>query len=178
MKTKFSFFALLLASSLLILSSCGEKGPAGRNGIDGQDGIDGVDGNANVIYSPWITPTVWNGQTGDWYFDVSNSAISQDIVESGVILAYVSLPDDIYASAVRPLPAYALGCNWDYLIPDYGEIEFLCDALNKPGTANYYFRFVLIPSNIPLKSSAASYTAEDLKKMSYLEVCKKFGIPE
>jgi len=170
MKTKLSILTLMAATSLLILSGCGEKGPAGR---------DGLDGNANVISSPWYTPNSWNGQTGDWYFDVSNSAISQDIVESGVILAYVSLPDDVYPAAVRPLPAYALGCNWDYLIPDYGEIEFLSDALTKPGTSGYSFRFILIPASQSLKSTAAgSYTAEELKKMSYLEVCRKFGIPE
>jgi hypothetical protein len=173
MKTKLSILSMFIVTALLFSTGCGKEGPAGR------DGIDGKDGNANVIYSPWYSPTAWNGQTGDWYFDVNNTAINQNIVESGIILAYTSLPGDIYSAAVRPMPAYALGCNWDYLIPDYGQIEFLCDALDKPGTTNYYFRFVLVPSNNALKSTAGiKYSEEELKKMSYTEICKKFGIPE
>jgi hypothetical protein len=171
MKTSRNSFILILALSIpIFFSSCSKEGPAGR---------DGKDGNANVIYSQWYTPTAWNGQTGDWYFDVTNSEISQDVVEAGVVLAYVSLPGDIYASAVRPLPAYAIGANWDFLIPDYGQIEFTSDALTRPGTAGYYFRFVIIPSNISLKSSnSATPNADELRKMSYIEVCKKYGIPE
>jgi hypothetical protein len=168
---KTNVLALLAISVALFLSTgCGKEGPPGK---------DGRDGNANVIYSPWYTPNAWNGQTGDWYFDVANAAITEDIVETGVILAYMSVPDDLYPAAVRPLPAYAVGCNWDFLIPDYEQIEFTCDALTKPGTANHYFRFVIIPSNISLKSGNASpLSVEELRKMSYLEVCKRFGIPE
>ena len=170
MKSKLCILALTVILTILLLPGCGKEGPAGR---------DGIDGNANVIYSQWYTPTSWNGSAHDWYFDVTNSAINQDIVEGGVILAYVSLPNDIFPSAVRQLPAYAIGCNWDYLIPEYGKIEFLCDASSMPGTTNHFFRFVLIPSNNSLKSTAGNhYTADELKKMSYIEVCKKFGIPE
>ena len=176
MKAKLIFLTLFVATTVLTWSGCGKEGPAGRDGINGTNGLDG---NANVISSPWYTPTAWNGQTGDWYFDVSNSAITQNIVEGGVILAYVSLPGDTYASAVRPIPAYALGSNWDFLIPDYGQIEFLNDALTKPGTTNYFFRFILIPASTSLKSTAGNtYSADELRKMSYIEVCKKFGIPE
>jgi len=174
MKTKLSILTVLAVSTILMLSGCAKDG---RNGTNGTNGLDG---NANVIYSPWYTPTAWSGTSGDWYFDISNSAISHDIVEGGVILAYVSLPGDIYDKAVRPIPAYALGCNWDYLIPYYGKIEFLCDAVNMPGTSNYFFRFILIPANTALKSTTGNKypSAEELRKMSYIEICKKFGIPE
>lgn len=174
MKTKISALVVIIAA-VLTWYGCGKEGPAGRDGLDG---LDGRDGNANVIYSPWYTPNAWNGQTGDWYFDISNSEISQDVVEAGVILAYVSLPGDLYPAAVRPLPAYAIGANWDFLIPDYGQIEFTSDALTRPGTTGYYFRFVIIPSNIALKSTAGTSLKEELQQMSYLEVCKKYNIPE
>ena len=166
MKTITVLSTMLLVTGLILLNGCVKEGPAGPSG------------NANVIYSQWYTPTAWNGQTGDWYFDISNTGISQDIVEHGIILAYASLPGDIYPAAVRPLPAWALGCNWDYLIPDYGQIEFTSDALTKPGTTGYSFRFVLVPANNILKSSGNSSYAEHLKNMTYLEICKKFGIPE
>lgn len=172
MKTR-SLLLALATLSILLFSSCGKEGPAGR------DGEDGIDGNANVIFSPWYTPNTWNGETGDWYFNVASNSISQDVVEAGVILAYTSLPGDIYDAAVRPLPAYAIGANWDFLIPDYGLIEFTSDALTMPGTNGYFFRFVIIPSNIALKSTAAKEEFRNqLQQMSYLEVCKKYNIPE
>jgi hypothetical protein len=165
-KTTFSFFVILG----FLLTGCVKEGPMGPEGLPGRDG------NANVFYSPWYTPTQWAGKTGDWYFDVSDNAISEDIVEGGAILAYMSIPGDIYQGAVRPMPAYVNGANWDFLIPGYGMIEFTSDALNVPGTVDYSFRYVLIPSNIQLKALGTSL--EELKKMPYQEVCKKLGISE
>jgi hypothetical protein len=170
MKTKFQLLAIFTVVASIFLSGCGKEGPPGQ---------DGLDGNANVISSVWYTPSVWAGQTGDWYFGVSNNAITEDIVESGVILAYCSLPGDIYSAAVRPMPCWALGANWDFLIPDYGQIEFTSDALTIPGTEGYYFRFILIPASNFLKSSSGTrVTADELRKMSYHEVCAKYGIAE
>jgi hypothetical protein len=170
MKTKFQFLAIFAVAAALFLSGCGKEGPPGQ---------DGVDGNANVIASGWYSPTVWAGQTGDWYFGVSSTAITQDIVESGVILAYCSLPGDIYDAPVRPMPCWAINANWDFLIPDYGQIEFTSDALYVPGTDNYYFRFILIPASNFLKSSEGKEAAvAELRKMSYHEVCTKYGIKE
>jgi len=174
MKAKISIF-LFAAFSILFISGCkneGMQGPAGQ------------DGNANVTASPWYPPTAWKGSAGDWYFDIKNSAISQDIVESGVILAYVSLPGDLYNDyTVRPLPAYAIGANWDFLIPNdgktYGSIEFTSDMVNTPGIAGYNFRFILISSSYILKSASLTSTGlSDLKKMTYKEVCKLFNIAE
>jgi len=172
MKTITSISNLLVISTLLFWTGCVKEGPAGR------DGTNGLNGNANVISSPWYHPVDWTGQTSDWYFQVSNSAINQDIVENGVILAYASLPGDIYAAAVRPMPCWAIGANWDFLIPDYGLIEFTSDAPTKPGTTGYSFRFILIPASNFLKSTQKIKVIEELRKMSYIEVCKKYGIPE
>jgi len=174
MKTKISNF-LFAALLLLVFSGCSQEGPQGPAGLDG---------NANVTASLWYSPTAWKGTAGNWYFDVKNSAISQDIVESGAILVYASLPGDLYNDyTVRPLPAYAIGANWDFLLPNdghsYGTIEFTSDMINMPGTSGYNFRFILIPSNNSLKSASLSTPAlSDLKKMSYKEVCKLFNITE
>lgn len=174
MKTRTILFSLLIMSAIL-WTGCSQEGPEGPAGLDG---------NANVTASPWYTPTAWTGSAGDWYFDVKNSAISQDIVESGAILAYVSLPGDLYNDyTVRTLPAYAIGANWDFLIPNdgqsYGTIEFTSDMLNMPGITGYNFRFILISSNYILKSaSLTSPGLSDLKKMSYKDVCKLFNISE
>jgi len=72
--------------------------------------------------------------------------LTQNVVESGVVLAYVWLDGDLYNSTtVRPLPAYALGANWSFLIHQYGSIEFTCDLSTQPYNANDKFRFIAIP---------------------------------
>jgi hypothetical protein len=172
MKTKLIVLSLLIASTIFVWNGC--TGPEGPAGYDGKDGAD-----ANVISSPWYKPDTWHSAPDAWYFDVQSSYITQDIVENGIILAYVSLPDDVYANAVRPLPANALGCNWSFLIPDYGSIEFMCDAIEQPGIDHYLFRFILVPASTLLKSSKLKSTqVTDLKNMPYKDVCKIFGIKE
>jgi len=170
MKIKIFKTLIYLVSIFFLYTGCS---------IDGTVGPQGLDGQANIIYSQWYTPTAWNGETGDWYFDVTSADIDEDIVERGIILAYMSLPNDIYNKAVRPMPAYAIGCNWDFLIPDYGKIEFTSDSQNAPGTDGYYFRFVFIPPGTQLKSTRpVGYTKEELLQMPYSDVCKLLGIPE
>lgn len=82
---------------MLIFSSCakdGEMGPAGPAGISGSDGTDGTDGNANVtgsntvILNNWVE--VFNNGT-DFFFSsqVNWPGITQDIVNTGAVLAYV-----------------------------------------------------------------------------------------
>lgn len=141
--------------------------------------------NPEVYTSGWYTPTAWGGQSGDWYFDIQNSGITNDIIDNGVILAYMSVPNDAYDGAVRPLPAYALGSNWDFLIPGNGEIEFTCDSQYRPGITGYNFRFIVIPAGYNLKSTSTlksatvkNITVNDLKTMPYKDVCKILNIPE
>jgi hypothetical protein len=172
-----SFFAVVAAFTFI-----------GCTGSEGPQGPAGTDGNANVIASTWYTPTSWAGQSGDWYFDLSNANITKDIVESGVVLAYVSLPNDIYTAPVRPLPTYALGANWEFLVPDYGQIEFMSDKSTVP-PAGCSFRYVLIPasytfqatantSNLLKSKSLKQITVNDLKSMPYGDVCKLLNIAE
>ena len=171
MKAKISIINLLVAFSILVFAGC--------KGKDGDDGLDGE--GATVYYSEWMTPSVWSGNSGDWYFSVDAPDLTEDIVESGVILAYVSLAGDIYESkAVRPLPAYAVGANWDFLIPDYEIIEFTSDMISKPFTTGNNFRFIAIPGNtLTLKSASMKNTSEkELRSMPYKDVCKLFNIPE
>ena len=177
---------LVITFAAFFASGCVKEGPVGPRGPSGPAGLNGADGASAVISSPWYTPTAWSYDSNnkEYYFDVTNSEITQDIVENGVILAYCSLPNDVYQSAVRQMPAYALGCNWDYLIPDYGSIEFLTDAVATPGTSGYSFRFVLVPASVlltksaPVKSKSVLDMKETLKNMSYSEVCKMFNIKE
>lgn len=136
--------------------------------------------DATVYYSEWITPSAWLGESGDWYFSVDAPDLTADIVERGVILAFVALDGDIYDAAVRPLPAYAVGANWNFLIPDYEIIEFTSDMISRPVTAGNNFRFIAIPGNtLTLKSASMKNISEkELRTMSYKDVCKLLNIPE
>jgi len=170
MKSKIIISYLFVAFSIFIFAGCKNEGPAGLNGLD-----------ATVYYSDWVTPTDWLGASGDWYFDVNAPDLTSDIVENGVVLGYVWLAGDLYdATAVRPLPAYAVGANWDFLVHQYKSIEFTSDMILKPATTGNKFRFIAIPGTIPALKSAKlnNKSLQDLKKMSYSEVCKFLNIPE
>lgn len=182
MRTNIKLIFLLAAFSFFSMQGCiseGLPGPAGQDGQDGQDGLSGQD--ATVYYSEWFTPSTWSGSSGDWYFEASAPDLTEDIVEGGIVLAYVWLANDLYdGTAIRPLPAYAIGANWSYLIYQYGTIEFTCDMISQPLTVGNSFRFVAIPGNITALKSASSpnYSEQELKNMSYHEVCILFNIPE
>jgi hypothetical protein len=167
MKAKINIIYLLLTFFILVFTGCKEN--------DEDDGLIPA-----VYYSEWITPSAWLGESGDWYFSVDAPELTADIVEGGVILAYVALDGDIYDAAVRPLPAYAVGANWNFLIPDYEIIEFTSDMVLQPLTAGNNFRFIAIPGNtVTLKSASMDKMNEKvLRSMTYKEVCKLFKIPE
>jgi len=172
MKTKFSAVYLFSVVAFLAFTGCSKDGAQGSAGLDGQ--------NAAVYYSEWFSPTAWSGTSGDWYFSASAPDLNQNVVESGVVLGYVWLNGDIYSSTtVRPLPAYAVGANWSFLIHQYGNIEFTSDMINLPLTT-HKFRFIAIPgTSSALKSAAMVYkTRNELINMPYSEACKLFDVKD
>ena len=173
MKTGFRTLFLFAAISAVMLAGCQKQGVQGPPGPAGQ--------NATVYYSEWFSPTAWSGGSGDWYFAATAPDLTEEIVENGVVLAYAWLAGDVYGgTSVRPLPAYAVGANWSFLIHEYGSIEFTSDMFGPPLTNGNKFRFVAIPGTIPaLKSGTSGYRSEqELRSMSYAEICRMFNIPE
>ncbi|MDP1621346.1 MAG: hypothetical protein Q8M08_03315 [Bacteroidales bacterium] len=173
MKTEFRSLILFAAISALVIAGCQKEGPQGPQGPAGQ--------NAAVYYSEWFSPTAWSGGSGDWYFAATAPDLTQGIVEDGVVLAYAWLAGDVYdGTSVRPLPAFAVGANWSFLIHQYGSIEFTSDMFAPPLTTGNKFRFVAIPGTITaLKSGTPGYRSEqELKNMSYKEICRLYNIPE
>jgi len=171
MKTLTYKISFLILFSGLFFSCSGPVGPEGPQGPAGYD--------ANVIYSEWFIGS-WSGTSGDWYFDADAPDLTADVVERGVILAYISIKSgDVYAATVRPLPCYAVNANWDFLIPGgLGTIEFTSDLSTRP-TSNYEFRFIAIPGNITAKSASVyGKTVSEWKSMPYKDVCKILNIKE
>jgi len=164
MKTKIQTVYLFAAIAFLFLTGCSKEG---------------AQESTPVYYSEWFSPTAWSGVSGDWFFSASAPDLTQNVVESGVVLGYVWLSGDLYEStAVRPLPAYALGANWGFLVHQYGSIEFNCDMINNPFNAGDKFRFIAIPgSSLALKSAMVKYnTKSKLLNMPYSEACKAFDV--
>ncbi|MDD4993890.1 MAG: hypothetical protein PHR83_16845 [Paludibacter sp.] len=173
MKTKQIFLYLFSVVAFLSFPGCSSQGPQGPAGVNGQ--------NAAVYYSNWLSPTAWSGSAGDWYFSVSAPDLTQDVVEHGVVLAYVWLSGDVYNSTtVRPLPAYVLGANWSFLIHQYGSMEFTCDMSTQPFNSGDKFRFIAIPgTSTALKTVSVKYnTRTKLLNMPYSEACKVFDIKD
>jgi len=173
MKTKISTIYLLLAFTVITFTGCSKDGAQGPAGLDGQ--------SAPVYYSEWFSPTEWSGASGDWFFAASAPDLTQNVVENGVVLAYVWLSGDVYNSTtVRPLPAYALGANWSFLVHEYGSIEFTCDMSTQPFNAGDKFRFIAIPgSSVALKTAKLTYKTDSaLLNMPYQEACKLFKVSQ
>ena len=172
MKTKISTIYLLLAITVITFTGCSKEGPQGPAGLNGH--------NAAVYYSEWFSPTVWSGTSGDWYFSAAAPDLTKSVVEGGVVLAYVWLAGDIYSSTtVRPLPAYAIGANWSFLVHQYGAIEFTSDMINQP-LITHKFRFIAIPgSSVALKIAKQKYsTTSELTNMPYKEACTLFNVSD
>ena len=70
-----------------------------------KDGATGPAGNANVMYSDWFSPAAWtaSGVNETFFFDKAEAKITQSILDSSLVLAFVQLVSD--GSNVRPLPA-------------------------------------------------------------------------
>lgn len=72
----------------------GPLGPQGPKGDKGDNGLAGTNGNANVVYSEWMSP-VW--ADGGNFQDIvrfkqndnSNSMLTQDALDKGVLYTYV-----------------------------------------------------------------------------------------
>ena len=132
-------------------------------------------GTANVIYSGWFEAGSYtDGGTPSAYVEKPAPAISQEIIDDGVILAYCKLIGD--NEFVRPLPATTYNVNeaiWNYLIPGEGSIRFTVKTIDdsniSPAGSNQY-RYVLIPGGVSLNKKS------HLEELPYEKIKKRFGL--
>ena len=162
-----AFLSLLaLATGFTMMVGCkkGDTGPAGAAGAAGPD---------SVQYSAWKTLAMSPMDAGDtsFYEDFTVSALTQKIISHGAVLGYFgylnSSNDTIVENASEVLSSL-------YVV---GTIEVQSYYVDLSG---YFYRYVLVPGNVAISSvsgSTKTYTIDDLKKMSYLQVTQILGIP-
>ncbi len=132
---------LFLLSIVLFLFSCeveGPMGPQGTAGQNGQNGKDGQDGNANVVSE------VFTINTSDWvehgtfgsithYYDVTLiiSEITNDIFQSGSVIAYLKSSSDTYIALpytftdIGYYTTYSFGYQVGKLIIEIQDSDFM-----------------------------------------------------
>jgi hypothetical protein len=164
------FFFLVCCS--LVSCQKGDTGPAGATGPQGPAGAQGPTGSANVTYSQWFTPATWVKDTVfgiyGFYYNKATTDITQQVVDSGLVLTYGKL--DGYTTAIWPtsqvaqLPitiTYMEGSTtytdvWSALVTTGNlEIQFVDNMDLYGGISNaHQFRYIVIPGG--MKSAVAS----------------------
>lgn len=174
--------------------STGATGATGPQGPVGPVGPQGPAGTANVIYSSWF-----NFATADWADSVMTNlgtakrayrtapAITQAVVDNGVVLSYLSLTTTpgvgpyLLPFTIPASPAALIVGN----IPTVGRMVFYNVFSNATtGVAlntAYSFRYVVIPGGVAGGRSATvgntGFTADQLKAMPYEDVARIFNLP-
>jgi hypothetical protein len=121
------------------------------------------------------------------------SGVTQAILDQGVVMAFVK-KDSVSVTSPADGP-YKLPTNWsvgavlvDYR-PTVGRIMYFNQNLTGTSvgfaftqTAGFFFRHVLIPGGVAggrfMSGPAAGMAVEDVRRMSYKEFIKTFGVPE
>jgi hypothetical protein len=148
---------VIMLVSFVSCSKTGPAGPAGKDGTNGTNGTNGADGNANVLVDTLtITSTQWKVSddiiysdstestlTEDKTFDIQFPAITQGVIDSGLVAVYFA-PDNS-STDMEPLPFQFLYdenlLEYDYKV-ELGVVHlFIYYARLSnvyPDIANYY----------------------------------------
>jgi hypothetical protein len=176
----------------------GPGGPSGPAGPTGPTGPQGPAGTANVIYSAWFTLTGWHDSTmtdvGLCKVDYKDApGVTAAIISNGVVLSY--LAPSAASTFAYSMPFTFSGVNPNILFsfrPSVGRMVFHNTAINSAAggivaNASYVYRYIIIPGGVLGGKSAngtttgtgvggTGYTVEQIKAMSYLQVCRLFNI--
>jgi hypothetical protein len=147
----------------------GAQGPAGSSGAAGATGTQGAQGDtgvANVQYSQWID-VQWHKSTntpGACYSDpITSSAITNQIVDSGIVLVYLRYDSSTNTPNVLP---YTFGQSpgtsfiFQFTVqPGSLSITSTAPATGTLGAAdidpNAQVRYILVPPGVPVGTDYA-----------------------
>ena len=156
--------------------AAGTPGAPGAPGAPGSTGPQGPAGPDSVLHSPWIqlamiTYTDPSTSITSYYEDIPAPGLTQAILDSGVILSYISYTDGTGSTVIVNASnlmgvAYALN-----------SVNLSSDTDDSYAVNGWSFRYVLIPGSLITGTSAAekAYNKQQLQTMSYQQVIKAYG---
>ncbi len=150
---------LLSAVSAFSIVSCkkGDTGPQGPQGPAGPD---------SVMYSDWIQLQMTSINDTVYYQQLNAPAVTQGILDSGIILTYIKDQDGYvyHASDYGFYTDFNVGTIEVYTVGDGSD---------------YYFRYVIVPGSVSIGgSSTRKLTQKDLQNMSYKDVQKLLNLSD
>lgn len=179
----------------------GDKGDKGATGATGAKGDKGDPGNANVATSNWHTFNWWSGNEFFEDIDINDPTESFEYVITGLsdtLEPWEKNP----LSAVLVYFKYSKTSSWTYGVPYFFSkgspfeepVLFTFNLLDnekvlyfkfssitggkitpsKLPIGTYVFRVVVIPPGT--RSAGSQSLQEELQKLSYEEVCARYGI--
>jgi hypothetical protein len=201
--TLLSCLSLVIA---VMITSCTKEGPEGPVGASGSQGAtgnagpagpagpQGPQGTTTVVYSPWFAFAAadWVDSTSGAFGGISRAirnapAITQTILDQGVVLAYVNL------AGIQQLPVNLPSPFPDNFIVQLGTfislsklIFYFADPITADASGINFtgqLRYVVIPGSIAggrginSVTTYEGYTEKELRAMSYEQVQQLFHIP-
>lgn len=167
----FSILCMFVAVAVIGCKK-GDTGPAGPAGASGSD---------SVMHSAWVVLNMpFNSTDSAYEQTITASALTQNILSTGVILSYIGVPGsgtngtDTAVINISDLNTYFQGA---YITQDLipGSIELFANEDFSQISALY--RYVIIPSSVVTNGyNGTVYTKAQLKAMTYAQVQKTFGI--
>jgi hypothetical protein len=174
----------------------GPAGPAGPVGPAGSTGATGPAGSANVIYTAWTNFNIANWTAVQNVFGIDQRrypipapGLSQTMLDNGVVIVYIKFSG--VANTAYPLPmvesiAGSGGLQNMQNINTLNTITlrfFNANGVGDPGTFGTpnQWRYVLIPGGVAGGRGAGpymGYTEQQIRAMSYNEVCRIFNIAQ
>ena len=156
-------------------SATGPVGPTGATGATGPAGPD------STIHSQWIvlsmsisgTYTDSSGNTDTLYTDTLPAPqITQTILDSGVILSYLSYIDTNGVTNVMNASPY--------FNPELFQVgQIALTSINVDLSTGYSYRYVIIPGTLLATNSILkNYTKAQLKAADYSTIVKALGISD
>lgn len=170
----YSIACIAIATALLTSCKKGDVGPQGEPGT------------ANVIYSPWFTPSPYKKDTvfGIWGYNYNKAApeITQQLLDSGAVFTFAKLlgynvsiwPKSQVAQmpvSLTYISGQTMTDTWSAL-PSPGNLKIRMVNDRNYWTSistDHQFRYVIVPGGHATGRSAP---------LSYSEFCKKYNIPE
>ena len=170
----------------------GSVGATGPQGPAGPVGPQGPPGSANVIYSAWATVgslgTIIDSTFADYgtckRWIRTAPSLSQGVLDQGLVISYWKVGTGIYSTIPYQFPVaaqiYHLGA-----VNQLNKIIYFTSIFGTNTGWNPNLgaetRYVIIPGTIAggrgTGVGGTNYTADQVRAMSYEQVCQVFNIP-